>query len=125
MKNEKRSNLIWLIPLLIIAAICVIPVSEEAESQTKQSKPKVLTKTEKIENQLSIWDGSHIELKRLIKLSMNDPKSFEHVQTRYWEYDTYIIVSTQFRGRNAFGGMVVDYVKAKYSIDGELLEIME
>ena len=34
---------------------------------------------EKIDSQFSAWDGSHIELVKMIKKSMNDADSFEHI----------------------------------------------
>ncbi len=79
----------------------------------------------KIERQFSIWDGSHRGLTKVIKNSMNDPESYKHVETRHWIMDDHIIVSTTFRGTNAFGGTVANTVKAKVSLDGEVLEILE
>jgi len=77
------------------------------------------------EDQFSAWDGSHRELTKIIKASMNDPDSYEHVETVYWDRDDHLIVSTTFRGKNAFGGTVVNTVKAKVSLDGQNIEIIE
>lgn len=35
--------------------------------------------------QFSIWDGSHKELTKLIKKALNDEKSYEHIETKYYE----------------------------------------
>ena len=96
----------------------------------KQSAINYLNKikeerTEKIESHFSVWDGSHRELTTLIKQSMNDPKSYEHVETVYWDMTDSLIVQTKFRGKNGFGGIVLSRVKAKISLDGEVLEIIE
>lgn len=56
---------------------------------------------------------------------MNDPESYKHVETRHWIMDDHIIVSTTFRGTNALGGTVANTVKAKVSLEGEVLEILE
>lgn len=56
---------------------------------------------------------------------MNDPDSYDHVETSYWDMEDYIVVLTTFRGRNAFGGVVKNSVKAKVSLDGEDIEILE
>ncbi|MBT6069324.1 hypothetical protein HOG48_06260 [Candidatus Peregrinibacteria bacterium] len=80
---------------------------------------------ELIEAQFSAWDGSHIKLTRSIKESMNDPGSYEHVKTSYWNMNGHIVVETTFRGKNAFGGLIMNTIKAKVSLTGEVLEILE
>jgi len=73
-----------------------------------------------ISSVFSAWDGSCRNLERSIKTNMNDPDSYKHIETRY-SYDTdegYFDVITKFRGRNGFGGMVVNAVKAKVLFDG-------
>lgn len=66
---------------------------------------------------LSSWDGSHRELVELVEKSMNDPKSFEHNETRYKLFKDYAVVIMSFRGKNAFGGTVLNSVTAKVSLD--------
>lgn len=86
------------------------------------------TKTERqiqLDKQFSAWDGSHNTLTELIKKSMNDPDSYEHVETNYWDMTDYIVVRTVYSGNNAFGGRVKNFVKAKFDNDGNLLEIIE
>lgn len=78
-----------------------------------------------LEKGFSGWDGSHIELTKYIKNNMNDPKSFEHVSSTYSDAGDYLVVIETFRGKNAFGGTVTNSVKAKCSLDGKVLEIME
>jgi len=56
---------------------------------------------------------------------MNDPDSYDHAETKYWDMDDHIVVLTTFRGKNAFGGTVKNSVKAKISLDGESIEIIE
>jgi len=79
-----------------------------------------------IEKQLSGWDGSHIQLTKLIKKAMNDPDSYEHDETVYWDMGSHLVVRTTYRGKNAFGGVVRNWVKAKTDIEtGTVLEIIE
>lgn len=78
-----------------------------------------------IEQQFSAWDGSHINLERAIKKSMNDPDSYEHDETKYWDRGDHLVVLTQFRGRNGFGGMVRNTVKAKVDMAGNIIEVMD
>ena len=86
------------------------------------------TKTERqiqLEKQFSAWDGSHNTLTQLIKKSMNDPDSYEHVESKYWDMTDYVVVRTVYSGKNAFGGRVKNFVKAKFDNNGNLLEIIE
>lgn len=57
---------------------------------------------------------------------MNDPDSFEHVSTRYYDLEEYLIIDMNFRGNNAFGATVIDSVRARVDVrTGEILEILE
>ena len=38
---------------------------------------------------------------------------------------TYIIVLTKFRGKNSFGGKVINFIKAKVDLEGNILEIVD
>ena len=84
--------------------------------------------TKKIEdfkmNCFSAWDGSHRQLEEYIKTNMNDPDSYEHVKTEFQTLKDFAIVQTKFRGKNGFGGVVVNTVKAKVSYDCQVLEIL-
>ena len=54
---------------------------------------------------------------------MNDPKSFEHVETTYGDRGDYLVVKTTFRGKNAFGGVVLNWITAKCDLDGDVIEV--
>jgi len=108
-----------------IAEVEELRKKEQEEAEKKKLEDEAKAKTEMIEKQFSAWDGSHIKLLRLIKDSMNDPDSYEHIETKYWDMKDHIIVNTIFRGKNAFGGVVKTTVKAKVSLDGENVEILE
>jgi len=73
----------------------------------------------------STWDGSHNKLTELIKESMNDPDSYEHVETVYFDQGDHLIVNQTFRGKNSFGGTVKNTIKAKVSIEGDVIEVIE
>lgn len=79
------------------------------------------------------WDGSYRPLEKLIKANMNDPKSYEHVKTTYRQvlssekkdFKPYAIVSTTFRGKNAFGGVVTNQVNAQVDLQTLEMQIVE
>lgn len=84
---------------------------------------KEANEKKRIKDQFSDWDGSHINLTKAIKNSMNDPKSYEHVSTYYIVKKDHISVKTTFRGKNAFGGTVLNTVFAKVDMNGNIIEI--
>lgn len=88
-------------------------------------KEKQKKEQKKLENQFSAWDGSHQNLTKMIKQAMNDPDSYEHVETKYWDMNDHLVIMTKYRGKNAFGGKVLGMVKAKVSMNGDILEIIE
>jgi hypothetical protein len=57
---------------------------------------------------------------------MNDPDSFEHVETRYSinKNKDGILVIMKYRGNNAFGGKVLNYVTAKADYKTNILTIV-
>lgn len=79
---------------------------------------------EVIGKHFSSWDGSHNGLTKLIKDGMNDPVSYEHVETTYTDNGDYLLITTSFRGKNAFGAKVLNSITAKVDFDGNVLEIM-
>ncbi|MGE4299475.1 MAG: zinc-ribbon domain-containing protein [Desulfovibrionaceae bacterium] len=90
--------------------------------KSQNARPE--TRKERIEKSFSAWDGSHRGLERLIKQAMNDPDSYEHVSTTYSDQGSELIVRTTFRGKNAFGGVVINSVVARADLDGNVLEII-
>lgn len=77
----------------------------------------------------SKWDGSYRPLEKLIKNNMNDDDSYKHDETTFRlmldAKPPYAIVSTTFRGKNAYGAMVKNNMKVKIDIaTGDILEII-
>ncbi len=59
-----------------------------------------------------------------IKGTMNDPSSYEHVDTRYADEGDYLIVTTRFRGKSTLGGVVTNTLVAKVDLDGHIVEVI-
>lgn len=83
--------------------------------------PKKEERQNLIYKQFSNLDGSHRNLKRYVKNNMNDPKSFEHIETKYADKGTYLYVYMKFRGSNAFGATVLNTIRAKVDLQGNIL----
>ena len=60
---------------------------------------------------------------KYIKNQMNDPKSYEHVETIYFDMGDHLIIKTGFRDRNVFGGVVKSLAESKVDLKGNILEI--
>lgn len=92
------SVFIW---ILIISA--VIFSNEDSPQEIEQQK---------IDRLFSPYNGSHIELTKLIKSNLKDPDSFEHIKTSYEIKGDTIFVLTRYRAKNTFGGVVNESVNA-------------
>lgn len=58
------------------------------------------------------WNGANKELVSAVKAGMHDPKSFEHVETRYNDKGDSFSILMSFRGTNGFGAVVTQQVTA-------------
>lgn len=108
--------------LMVLCLFLILAAGSTDTDKSASSKPQ--TREERIEAQFSAWDGSHRNLTKAIKASMNDPDSYKHVETVYWDMGDYLQVKTTFRGKNVFGGTVTNAVTAKVDLDGNVLEIV-
>lgn len=111
--------------------LCAMTPSEMSDGYVKLGKTVAFENTpeelriKKVKQQFSSWDGSHRNLERLLKSRLNDPDSYEHDKTVYWDKTDYLVVSMSYRAKNAFGALVKGHVKAKTSLDGQVLEIVD
>lgn len=71
------------------------------------------------QNCMSPWNGSHPAFVDVVKAQLNDPRSFEHVETTSWprndEGRSKIVMT--FRAKNGFGGTIT--AKAVGTINGD------
>lgn len=99
------------------AGITIInPVQAAAEAA-------IAARLQKIKAQFSAWNGANRPVQDAIKAKMNDPDSYEHVSTNYVDKGKFIAVMTKFRGKNAFGGLVLNTAVAKVDLDGNVLAL--
>ena len=122
-KNPAKKELSWAAAFIIVTSAIIIISSLFGKTQRNRRHQNTGTNQKRTDTKgFSAWDGTHIELKNN-KKSMNDRASYEHVKTVYYDMDDHLIVKTQFRGKNIFGGMVINEVTAKPT-DGKVLEII-
>jgi len=126
-KQVQKGCGIGCLAVIVIFAILYMIGSFSSDSQkTETSTPKTQEqiRKEQIEKHFSAWDGSHSGLTALIKETMNDPDSYKHVETVYWDKGDHLVVKTTFRGTNAFGGVVTNWVMAKVDLNGNVIEVL-
>lgn len=130
-QNKTQSKLLKIsLGLFILIGIIAIASDDDASDSkgtiteiTIEGKSKA--KQKKIESQFSAWDGSHRNLEKLIKENLNDPDSYEHLKTNYWDMDSLIVVRTEYTAKNGFGGRVQGAVKARFDLEGNLIEVID
>jgi hypothetical protein len=108
-------------------------IKKEAEKESKEIEKKLKAEKEKakkeelkksytswIKSQFSAWDGSCTLLKNEIKANLEDPDSFKHVESVYWEQSDYktVVVKTTFRCKNVYGAVVTNTAKCTLVRDG-------
>lgn len=96
---------------------------EEREKAEALKQQALAARKAAITKQFSAWDGSHPAVERAVKEMMKNPKSYEHVETRFSIQNSGFMVFTTARGTNAFGGVVPQTFIAKLSDDGTVLSI--
>jgi hypothetical protein len=123
-QGQKRFNIGCL--SLIVMFVVLYLINSFPSNSTKSTTPKTKEEIhkEQIEKHFSAWDGSHSGLTELIKKSMSDPKSYEHEETVYSDKGDHLVVKTTFRGKNAFGGVVKNWVMAKVDLNGNVIEVI-
>lgn len=95
-------------------------IPDEKQSAENQ---KIAARKERILKQFSSGDGSHRNLEKWIKNNMNDPKSFEHVETTYTDKGDHLLVYMKYRGKNAFGAKVIQTVIGTVDLNGNVLSV--
>lgn len=114
MENKKtnRGKGLCLIFILVFCSLYIIGKCSKGSTH-ESAKPW--------EDCFSKWDGSHIELVREVKALMNDPGSFEHVETLYSLQGDKMILTMKFRGKNAFGGVITNTARAESNMSCQIL----
>ncbi|MGJ1420452.1 hypothetical protein ACR79T_12565 [Sphingobacterium spiritivorum] len=106
---DKIANSKWL--KFGIGTVIIIFILDQCFKKTPDA-PK-----NKIENQLSNFDGSLIKFREYIKNNLNDPSSFEHVETRYKDNgDGTASVYMKYRGKNAFNATLTKIAKCTLNV---------
>jgi len=127
LKNKLRGYMFIAIvsmPLLLLTAFGYFVIFGSNESAEIKTETQFSKHDGWIESQFSKLDGRHIKLVQLIKPRLNDPKSFEHVETRYSKQGDDIIVFMTYRAKNEYGAVMMGSIKAKVCYSNDVIEIL-
>ncbi len=126
--NKQEQEAFERLPQHVKDSINFVKAQQDSLDNIKREVERLVSekknRKEKVEKQFSSWDGSHLGLTSIIKRSMNDPDSYEHIETRFRDDGNSIFVITEFRGKNAFGGKVKNTVSARVDFEGNVIEII-
>ena len=89
------------------------------EDKVEQARPK--TRSERIEQLFSAYDGSQPAVESWIKDNIKDPNSYKHLSTKYIDQDSIISIITEFTGTNSFGANIKTACIAKIDTSGNLI----
>jgi cytoskeletal protein RodZ len=102
--------------------------AERNQYQQEQIAEAVQLAEDFIENQFksnfSRYDGRHIMLEILVKEQIHDPRSFKHVKTKVAKLESGYEITMHYRGKNAFGATVMNWIKATCDDGGNLTGIV-
>ena len=127
-----------LILIFIIVGIVYINSQPDKEEKVEQSVvnmsqqeiDSIIAETNKpkskadIENLFSAWDGSLPSFKDYIKENLQNPDSFEHVETKFRDDGDGLTVIMKYRGENGFGAIRTQTAIAKVDYEGNILNLI-
>lgn len=124
--NKKSNTGCGTIAAFFILLFIIIGSATSIYDSTKPKPVKTAeqVREDQIEKYFDAWDGSHINLTKIIKDSLNDPESYQHDKTLYFDRSDHLIVETTFRTKNKYGGMSTYQIKAKTDLVGNVLQII-
>ena len=108
------------------SATAMLQDSERSKLQQAKRETEI---QEKVKAQFSAWDGSHRTLVETVKKTLNDPGSFEHLETkdmRGTAWPETFVVRMEYTAKNAFGGRLRKYVLVEISVEtGRITQVLD
>lgn len=109
---------------IAIFAFMVIGYAVQYSSPPPPPKTEEQIRKESIHQHFDALNGSHFELTKLVKKSLNDPDSYDHDKTTYIDKGDRLTITTTFRARNEKGGMTTHQVTAEADLKGNILKVI-
>lgn len=108
----------------IIAGLLVLGAIGSWSHYLNPPKPKTPEQIEQESiNKHFLYDGSHIGLTLLIRKTLNDPDSYEHIRSTHTRNNDTFTVTTTFRAKNEMGGMSTHEIIGIVDLNGNVIRI--
>lgn len=91
-KSERTPVWMRLVGIIIVIGLLWNAVPNDTNSNSSKSKSVPKTNEERVNELQSGYDGSIRSVVKFVKNSMNDPESFEHVETRTGFYERRVLL---------------------------------
>jgi hypothetical protein len=111
--------------ILIIIAVNSESTEPAVQVKTMTKEDSVAVRKKQIEGLFSAWNGSLPKLVEATKEQLNDPASFEHEKTLFWDRDSLLVVKMEYTAKNGFGGRVRGLIMAHVDLQGNIIKIVE
>lgn len=121
--------MLLIIPAACAMTVCVLGLFRSALASPEQraewsAEQAEASRRKEIEAAFSPWDGAHIELKKIIKSVMQDPGSFECIDSHWIDMvNGNIKVTMVYAGTNAYGARVQESITAECRVSGEVVRV--
>jgi hypothetical protein len=93
----------------------------EQVNKIRNAIPITAEREKELSKYFSVWNGSHIKLKKLLKEKLDDPDSFDHAKTTYWDYGDRVRVEMEYRTKNKFGALVKSEALGWFNNEGTVI----
>lgn len=101
-------------------------VKEVAEQKKKATKALVELydmRQKKIKRAFSSKDGSHLKIVDMVKSVLDDPDSFRHYETKYWNFGKGVVyIAMEYGAKNKFGAMIRYSIEVIWHVDSDTFD---
>lgn len=111
------------LPIILVAFMGIVFViflgGQPAAPRTPEEQ-----REQQIRKGFSAFDGSHRKLESLVKETLKDPSSYDHVKTTFVDQGTKLTVYMTYRAKNSFGAIVPGVIVAETSLEGDVIRVI-
>lgn len=121
----RKSGATDAIAVVVLSALVIWIVVQCQDAGQIAQGPKSEQPDAALQTHLSAWDGEHRQVADAIRKRMNDPGSYDHVETKVFDTGEGYTLTTTVRGTNAFGAVVTNTYQARLDDSGKLVRLFQ
>lgn len=119
---------IWtLLKILVLAGIAlfVVGVISVMNYSPDKDSPRVQTRADSLMTTFGKASSAHILLEKKIRQGMHNPRSYDFDDWHYQDKGETVLLTIEYRGTNAFGGIVKGQTTGEFTRDGIFIRILK